>query len=91
MAGTGILALLAKPKGKASKEAELGGDMGEAMGGGDEVASALREMFDALKGGDDEGAALAFRRAKSACDDSYEDEEESPESGPGSAMDDLDL
>jgi hypothetical protein len=85
MAGTGILALLAKPKGKASKEAEPSGD----TGGGGEVGSALLEMFDALKGGDGEGAELAFRRAKAACDDSYD---EAPDSeGDSGEMDDLDL
>lgn len=86
---SGILAMLAKPKGKgASKEApELGG----SPAGGGEVGSALLEMFDALKAGDGEGAELAFRRAKEACDDSYEAEEPASEEMGDEETDELDL
>lgn len=89
MAGTGIMALLAKPKGGGSKGPPLGGD--DAGGGEDEVASALREMFDLLKGGDDSGAALAFRRAKAACDDSYEGDESDGEEMASEDDSELDL
>ncbi len=83
---TGILAMLAKPKGGASKGAPTMGDEGS---GGSEVGDALMEMFDALKNGDASGAELAFRRAKAACDDSYD---EAPDSeGDSGEMDDLDL
>ncbi len=88
MAGTGLLALLAKPKGGASKEALA--PAGKASDGGSEVGSALMDMFDALKGGDAEGAELAFRRAKDACDDSYE-AEEGDEEMASEGDDDLDL
>ena len=86
---TGILAMLAKPKGGASKGAP---DMGEkGSGGGSEVGDALMEMFDALKSGDASGAELAFRRAKEACDDSYEAEEAADEEMAGAEEDELDL
>ncbi len=75
-APTGILAMLAKPKGKVGSEKsgppEPGG---EGYDGGGEVASSLREMFDALKSGDDEGAALAFKRAKVACEEEESEED----------------
>lgn len=87
---TGILAMLAKPKGGASKGAP---DSGDAGGGSSEVGDALMEMFDALKGGDASGAELAFRRAKEACDDSYEAEEDdaAEEAMAGDEEDELDL
>jgi hypothetical protein len=91
MAGTGIMALLAsKPKGGGSKgPPAMGSD--ESGGKSSEVGDALLEMFDALKSGDGVGAELAFRRAKEACDDSYESEE-SPASETGSEeADELDL
>lgn len=62
---TGIMALLASPKGGPGKS----GPPAPAYDGGGEVASALREMFDALKSGDDDSAASAFKRAKIACDE----------------------
>jgi hypothetical protein len=75
----GILALLAsKPKGKGGSEPPASG--GEYDGGG-EVASALGDMFKALKSGDNEAAALAFKRAKVTCED--EDEGEDDMSGMG--------
>lgn len=66
---TGILAMLAKPKGKGGSKGPPApmGDEPAASGGGDEVASSLREMFDLLQAGDDDGAALAFRRAYESC------------------------
>jgi hypothetical protein len=87
-APTGIMALLAKPKGGGSKGPPApAGDAGGKKEGGSEVGSALLEMFDALKAGDGEGAELAFRRAKEACDDSYESDE-SPDEESGSAEED---
>ncbi len=86
---TGILAMLAKPKGGASKGAPTMGD--EGSGGGSEVGDALLEMFDALKSGDASSAELAFRRAKEACDDSYEAEEAADEAMAGAEEDELDL
>jgi hypothetical protein len=68
---TGIMAFLAEPKGKGGPGKS--GPPEPGYDGGGEVASALRDMFDSLKSGDDEGAALAFKRAKVACDE--EDEE----------------
>ena len=62
MAGTGILAMLAKPKGGA--KAPPAEDPTEEK---DEVASSLREMFDALKAGNDNEAASAFRAAYEHC------------------------
>jgi hypothetical protein len=88
MAGTGIMALLAKPKGGGSKGPPApGGDEAGKSGGGGEVGSALLDMFDALKSGDAEGAELAFRRAKEACDDPSE-YEETPGEETGSEEDD---
>ncbi len=75
-APTGILAMLAKPKGKVgSEKSGPPAPGGEGYDDGGEVGSALREMFDALKSGDDSGAALAFKRAKVACEDEEADEE----------------
>lgn len=55
---SGILAMLAKPRGGAKvPPAESPAE------GTDEVASSLRDMFDALKAGDDAAAASAFRTA----------------------------
>lgn len=76
---TGILAMLASsPKSKGGSEKSgppaLGGD--EASG---EVGDALLEMFDALKAGDGSGAELAFKRAKEACEDDYEADEDMDE------------
>lgn len=72
----GILALLAsKPSGKGGSEKSGPPAPGGEYDGGGEVASSLREMFDALKAGDDEGAALAFKRAKVACEDEEGDED----------------
>ena len=88
MAGAGILALLAKPKGGASKGAP---SADKESGGGSEVGDALMEMFDALKAGDASGAELAFRRAKEACDDSYEDEESPASEMGGDEESELDL
>ena len=86
---TGILAMLAKPKGgKGMSSEDEGPPSSKPGGGGSEVGEALMDMFDALKGGDSHGAELAFRRAKAACDDSYE--EESPDE-MGEEKDDLDL
>lgn len=87
---TGILAMLAKPKG-GGKGMEDEGPPSSRPGsemGGDEVGDALMEMFDSLKAGDGKGAGLAFRRAKEACDDSYSSEE--PDE-MGEEKDDLDL
>ncbi len=88
---TGIMALLAKPK----KGGSMSGppEPGASSGGGDEVASSLREMFDMLQSGDDEGAALAFRRAYESCGG---DADPSPELDLGDEAesdeeDDLDL
>lgn len=67
----GILALLAsKPKGKggAEKSEPL------EIEGGSELESSLRDMFDALKSGDDSGAAIAFKRAMTCCEDEGEDD-----------------
>lgn len=85
---TGILAMLAKPKGGKGMSSEDEGPPSSKPGGGSEVGDALMEMFDALKGGDSTGAELAFRRAKEACDDSYSSEE--PDE-MGEEKDDLDL
>ncbi len=85
---TGILAMLAKPKGKGGGSE---GPPSSKPGGGSEVGDALMEMFDALKDGDASGAELAFRRAKEACDDSYEDEESPAEEAGGEEADELDL
>lgn len=68
-APTGILAMLAKPKGKGGAEKSGPPEPGGEDDGGGEVASALGDMFAALKSGDNEGAALAFKRAKVACDE----------------------
>lgn len=75
----GILALLAsKPKGKGGSEksgpSESGGDSYGGDDGG-EVGSALLEMMSALKSGDGAGAALAFKRAKTACEDEEGDDD----------------
>lgn len=76
-APTGILAMLAKPKGKGGSEKsgppEPGGDDYKDDGG--EVASALGDMFAALKAGKNDEAALAFKRAKVACEDEEADED----------------
>lgn len=43
------------------------------------LKDAMADMMSAMKAGDAGKAALAFRRAKEACDESYEeDEEETP-------------
>ena len=68
MAGTGIMALLAsKPKGGGSKGPPAEG--GEA-GAGDmdaEIGGHLRDMFDALKAGNDAEAGSHFHMAYEAC------------------------
>jgi hypothetical protein len=74
-APTGILAMLAKPKGKGGAEKSGPPELGGEYDGGGEVASALGDMFKALKAGDNEGAALAFKRAKVACDDEGEEDD----------------
>ena len=84
MAGKGgILALLASPKGKGGSKGSPApmGDMGEGDDGG-ELGGALREMFDALKAGDDAGAALAFKRAKSCCDEEHDEPDMDEFGGP---------
>jgi hypothetical protein len=96
MAGKGgILALLAaSPKGKGGSKGPPApmGDMGSG-GGSSEGATALREAFDLLKAGDDEGAWTAFKRASAACSEDYEDEgdEEAPMSERGEGEDDMGL
>ena len=87
---TGILAMLAKPKGKGGSE-DSPPSSKPGSGGGSEVGDALLEMFDALKSGDGEGAALAFRRAKEACDDLHEGEEPPGEEMGSEEEDELDL
>lgn len=75
----GILALLAskpKSKGGAEKSEPL-----ESEGGG-ELESSLRDMFDALKSGDDSGAALAFKRAMTCCEDEHAEPDEDEFGGP---------
>lgn len=86
---TGILAMLAKPKGKPGGDSD--GPPSSRTGKGSEVGEALMEMFDALKGGDASGAELAFRRAKEACDDSYKGDESMDEEMGGEEEDELDL
>jgi hypothetical protein len=78
MAGpTGILAMLAKPKGKGGSEKS---EPLESDGEGSEAGDALLEMFSALKSGDGAGAELAFKRAMTACED-YEADEDMSELG----------
>ena len=80
----GILALLAsKPKGKGGAEKSGPPEPGGEYDGGGEVASALGDMFKALKSGDNEAAALAFKRAKVACEDEDEDEGDMSDLGMG--------
>lgn len=77
-APTGIMALLAKPKSKGGSEKSGPPESKDDGYGGDdggEVGSALLEMMSALKSGDGASAALAFKRAKTACDDEESDED----------------
>lgn len=92
-APTGILAMLAKPKGKGGSKgppAPMGDEPAES-GGGDDVASSLREMFDMLQSGDDDGAALAFRRAYESCAGGSDEPELDLGDEAESEEDDLDL
>lgn len=73
--GTGILALLATPKGgKAEKAGPPGA--GSALSA---KAAALKEMWSSLKSGDYDGAAVAFQDAYDACASDLGDEEEGDE------------
>jgi len=60
----GLLAIIAGGK-------PSGGDDEDAGGA---VQTALKDMFSAMKSGDWSGAESAFRDAKAACDDEYEDD-----------------
>lgn len=81
-AKTGIMALLASPKGGPGKS----GPPAPAYDGGGEVAAALSDMSDAMKSGDFEAAASAFKRAKIAC----EEEDEEPDADDMGGMSDED-
>jgi hypothetical protein len=72
-APTGILAMLAKPKGKGG--AEKSGPPALEDEAGSEAGDALLEMFSALKSGDGAGAELAFKRAMAACEDMEADDD----------------
>jgi len=72
-APTGILAMLAKPKGGGAEKS--GPAPGGEYDGGGEVASALSDLWSAMKAGDFEEAATAFKRAKVACEDEEGDED----------------
>ena len=82
---TGIMALLAEPKGGGSGKS---GPPAPSYDGGGDVASALREMYDSLKSGDDEGAALAFKRAKVACEEEDEGDDMDMPEGDEEALED---
>lgn len=77
MAGPGgILALLAsKPKSKGGSEKSGSPESGGEYDGGGEVASALGDMWAAMKSGDFEEAATAFKRAKVACEEEESEED----------------
>lgn len=71
--GGGLLAILGAGPGKGGEGAE-----DEAM---DAKVSAMRDMREAMQGGDDEAAAAAFKRAYDACMMGHESAE-GPEAEP---------
>jgi len=67
---TGIMALLAKPKGGGPKGPPLGGGDDPASGGSPALnakAAALKSMWDNMKSGDFEAAAMDFHDAYMDC------------------------
>lgn len=69
----GILALLAsKGKGGSGKSEP---SESEGYDGGGEVASALSDMWSAMKSGNFEEAATAFKRAKVGCEEEESEED----------------
>jgi hypothetical protein len=78
MAGGSILALLGKPKDKGAPD-----DKSPMSSGASDSAeaAALKDMFAAMKAGEWENAAMAFREAYDACSGSESLDDDEPSEG----------